>query len=76
MGLTKICSLEKRNLDDKIPILLWAYRKTYNRLIGQTHFKLLYGYEAINPLHFKDDSNRIKKVLKFYITQRREDQLD
>ena len=42
-GLTKICSMDKDDWDDKFPAVLWAYRTTYKRETNQTPFKLVYG---------------------------------
>ena len=51
-GLTKICSANKDDWDEKIPAVLWAYRTAYKRSTNQTPFRLVYGQEAVVPLHF------------------------
>ena len=52
-GLTKICNTDKDDWDDKIPAVLWSYRATYKRSTNQTPFQLVYGQEAVIPLHFQ-----------------------
>jgi len=32
--------------------VLWAYRITYNKLIGKTSFRLVYGVEAVMPMEY------------------------
>jgi transposase InsO family protein len=64
-GLTKICNLDKDGWDDKVPIILWAYRTAYKRSTAQTPFKLIYDQEAVIPLHFCANACRISFVLEF-----------
>ena len=52
-GLTKICNRDKDDWDDKIPAILWAYMTDYKRSTDQTPFRLVYGQEAVVPLHFQ-----------------------
>ena len=50
--LTKICNSNKDDWDEKIPVVLWAYRTAYKQSTDQTPFRLVYGQEAVVPLHF------------------------
>ena len=52
-GLTKIYNVDKDERDEKIPTVLWVYRITYKQSTGQTPFLLVYGQEAVVPLHFR-----------------------
>jgi transposase InsO family protein len=49
-ALTKICSVNRDEWDLRVPIVLWAYRTTCKKLTMKTHFKLVYGIEAIVPM--------------------------
>ena len=63
-GLTKICSMDKDDWDDKVLAVLWSYRTTYKRETNQTPFKLVYGQEVVVPLHFRQHTPEIVEVLK------------
>ena len=52
-GLTKLCSTDKYDWDEKIPAVLWAYRTAYKRSTDQNPFRLVYRQEAVVPLHFR-----------------------
>ena len=67
-GLTKICNIDKDDWDEKIPAVLWAYRTAYKRATNQTPFKLVYGQEAIMPLHFRQNTPKIAHILKIDTT--------
>jgi len=64
-GLTKICGLDKDDWDEKVPVVLWAYKMTYKRSTGQTPFKLVYGQEVVIPLHLSANAGHISSSLEF-----------
>ena len=56
--------MDKDDWDEKVPTILWAYKTTYQKATNQTPFKLVYGQEAIVPLHFRHNTPEIAHVLK------------
>ena len=56
--------MDKDDWDDKVLAVLWEYRIAYKRATNQTPFKLVYGQEAIVPLHFRKHTLEIVEVLK------------
>ena len=72
-GLTKICNADKDNWDEKIPAVLWAYRTTYKRSTNQNPFQLVYGKEAVVPLHFRQQTPVIAEILHVDVEQGRKD---
>ena len=74
-GLTKICSVFKNDWDDKMHAVLLAYRTTYKRETNQTPFKFVYGQEVVVPLHFKQHTIEIAKVLKLDISEANHERL-
>jgi len=49
-ALKKVCNVNMNHHDLRIPVMLWAYRTTCNKLIGQTPFRLVYGEEEAMPM--------------------------
>ena len=74
-GLTKICNANKDDWDEKIPTVLWAYRTAYKRSTDQTPFRLVYGQEAVVPLHFRQPTPIIAEILHVDVEQGRKDRL-
>ena len=51
--------MNKDDWDLRIPTMLWAYWTTCKKLIGHTHFKLVYGQEVVKPMEYIMPSLRI-----------------
>jgi hypothetical protein len=64
-GLTKNLWDRQDDWDDKVPVILWAYRTTYKRSTGKIPFKLVYGQEVVIPLHFWENAERVASVLRY-----------
>jgi len=50
--LTRVCNMQRNEWDMCIPVVLWAYKTIYKKLIGQTPFRLVYGIEALMPMEY------------------------
>ena len=74
-GLKKICNTDKDDWDEKILAVLWAYRTTYKRSTNQTPFRLVYGQEAVVPLHFRQQTPIIADILHVDVEEGRKDRL-
>ena len=48
----KVCNVKKNDWDLRILVVLCAYRTTHKKLTGHTHFRLVYGQEAIMPMEY------------------------
>ena len=48
----KVCCANKEDWDDRLPIVLWAYRKTTKKLHKYNPFQLVYGKEVVVPAEF------------------------
>lgn len=59
-ALIKVCNSQWSDWELCIPTILWAYRTTCKKLMGQTLFRLVYGVEAIMPMECIVPSLRIE----------------
>jgi hypothetical protein len=48
----KVCCTNREDWDDRVPIVLWAYRMTTKNLHKYTPFYLVYGKEVVVPTEF------------------------
>ena len=50
--LNKVCNAQQSDWDLCVPIVLWAYRTTCKKLMGQMPFSLVYGVEFVMPMEY------------------------
>ena len=70
-GLTKIYNNDKDDWDEKVLAVLWAYHTAYKRSTDQTPFQLVYGQEAVFPLHFRQQTPVIDNILHINVKKKR-----
>jgi hypothetical protein len=51
-GLTKVCCVNREDWNDRVPIVLWAYRETTKKIHKYTPFNIVYGREDLVPAKF------------------------
>lgn len=55
----KSCGVEQEDWDERLPVVLRAYRTTYKVTTGYTPFQLMYGQEAVVPAEYTVPSLRV-----------------
>lgn len=57
--LYKTCGVEGQDWEERILVVVWAYRTTYKATTGHTPFHLMYGQEAAMPMEHIVPSLRV-----------------
>jgi len=57
--LKKVYNKQSNDWNMHVPLILWAYRTTCKKLIGQTPLRLVYGIEVVMPMEYIVPSLRI-----------------
>lgn len=55
----KSCGVEHKDWEERLLVVLWAYRTTYKVTTGHTLFQLMYGQEAMVPAEYTVSSLRV-----------------
>ena len=50
--MTNSCNMKQNDWDVCIPVALWAYMTTCNKLTGQTPCRLVYGKVIVMPMEY------------------------
>ena len=81
--LKKMLDDTKAKWVDELPHVLWTYHTTPQRLIGETHFSMIYGAEAVIPIESglstlrtdqfsAEENNRLLSDIRDVVEERRE----
>jgi len=60
--LNRVHHVRRTNWDLHVPVVVWAYRTMYKKLMGQTPFRLVYGMEDVMPMEYILPSLRIEAL--------------
>lgn len=59
-ALNKVYNAQRSDWDLRVPIVLWAYRTMYKKLMGRTPSRLTYGADAVMSMEYIMPSPRIE----------------